>query len=76
MKIGFLNISSFSRNILLSWRLTNEILSVYLKDLIAAEGRGGDRVREQERERERFGCDLMSFDSLVFGIESVEALLY
>lgn len=35
---------------------------------IAAGGR--------ERVRKRFGRDVMSFDSLVFGIERVEALLY
>lgn len=34
-----------------------------------------DRQRERETERGR-GCDLMPFDSLVFGIESTEALLY
>lgn len=38
--------------------------------------REGEREKEGWREKREKGCDLMSFDSLVFGIESVEALLY
>lgn len=50
--------------------LTSGKLPVVILTLIAAGW------RERERGKERSGSDLMSFDSLVFGIESMEVLLH